>query len=111
MKINCEECYPDGITQEGFLTTCKLAEKAGFDMIQVRGMEWLFGKIKPKTPIFFQQTKLLADIVKIPVVLVGGVRDVDTMENVINNSNIEFVSVARPLICEPDIVKKWKNGY
>ena len=22
MKINCEECYPDGITQEGFLTAC-----------------------------------------------------------------------------------------
>ena len=110
MKINCEDGYPGGITQEGFFTACKLAEKAGVDMIQVSGMEWWFGKIKPKTLIFFQQTKLLADIVKIPVVLVGGVRDVDTMENVINNSNIEFVSVARPLICEPDIVKKWKNG-
>ena len=111
MKINCEDGYPGGITQEGFLTACKLAEKAGVDMIQVSGMEWWFGKIKPKTPVFFQQTKLLADIVKIPVVLVGGLRDVDTMENAINNSNIKFVSVGRPLICEPDIVKKWKSGY
>ena len=111
MKINCEDGYPGGITQEGFLTACKLAEKAGVDMIQVSGMEWLFGKIKPNTPVFFQQTKLLADIVKIPVVLVGGLRDVDTMENAINNSNIKFVSVGRPLICEPDIVKKWKSGY
>ena len=111
MKINCEDGYPEGITQEGFLTACKLAEKAGVDMIQVSGMEWWFGKIKPKTPVFFQQTKLLADIVKIPVVLVGGLRDVDTMENAINNSNIEFVSIARPLICEPDIVQKWKSGY
>ena len=111
MKINCEDGYPEGITQEGFLTACKLAEKAGVDMIQVSGMEWWFGKIKPKTPVFFQQTKLLADIVKIPVVLVGGLRDVDTMENAINNSNIEFVSIGRPLICEPDIVQKWKSGY
>ena len=111
MKINCEDGYPEGITQEGFLTACKLAEKAGVDMIQVSGMEWLFGKIKPNTPVFFQQTKLLADIVKIPVVLVGGLRDVDTMENAINNSNIEFVSIGRPLICEPDIVQKWKSGY
>ena len=111
MKINCEDGYPGGITQEGFLTACKLAEKAGVDMIQVSGMEWWFGKIKPKTPVFLDQTKLLADIVKIPVVLVGGLRDVDTLENAINNNNIEFVSLARPLICEPDIVKKWKNGY
>ena len=111
MKINCEDGYPGGITQEGFLTACKLAEKAGVDMIQVSGMEWWFGKIKPKTPVFLDQTKLLADIVKIPVVLVGGLRDIDTLENAINNNNIEFVSLARPLICEPDIVKKWKNGY
>ena len=111
MKINCEDGYPEGITQEGFLTACKLAEKAGVDMIQVSGMEWWFGKIKPKTPVFLDQTKLLADIVKIPVVLVGGLRDVDTMENAINNSNIEFVSIGRPLICEPDIVQKWKSGY
>ena len=110
MKINCEDGYPGGITQEGFLTACKLAEKAGVDMIQVSGMEWWFGKIKPKTPVFLDQTKLLADIVKIPVVLVGGLRDIDTLENAINNNNIEFVSLARPLICEPDIVKKWKNG-
>ena len=56
MKINCEDGYPGGITQEGFLTACKLAEKAGVDMIQVNGMEWWFGKIKPKIPVFFQQT-------------------------------------------------------
>ena len=110
MKINCEDSIPGGITEEGFYTTCKLAEKAGIDMIQVSGMKWMNEKIKPKTPVYFKQTAKLAEIVKVPVVLVGGLRDVDTMEDAINNSHIQYLSIARPLICEPDIVKTWKHG-
>ena len=85
MKINCEDGIPSG-------------------------MKWINEKIKPKTPVYFKQTAKLAEIVKVPVVLVGGLRDVDTMEDAINNSNIQYLSIARPLICEPDIVKTWKHG-
>ena len=110
MKINCEDSIPGGITIEGFITACKLAEKAGVDMIQVSGREWIDGKMKSNTPFFLQQASKLADIVKVPVVLVGGLRDIDTMEDIINKTQIEYLSIARPLICEPDIVKKWKRG-
>ena len=110
VKINSEENDPNGITEEGFILASKLAEKAGADMIQVSGMKWMNEKIKPKTPVYFKQTAKLAEIVKVPVVLVGGLRDVDTMEDAINNSNIQYLSIARPLICEPDIVKTWKHG-
>ena len=110
MKIDCEDSIPGGITIEGFITACKLAEKAGVDMIQVSGREWIDGKMKSNTPFFLQQASKLADIVKVPVVLVGGLRDIDTMEDIINKTQIEYLSIARPLICEPDIVKKWKKG-
>jgi len=110
MKIDCEDSIPGGITIEGFITACKLAEKAGVDMIQVSGREWIDGKMKSNTPFFLQQASKLADIVKVPVVLVGGLRDIDTMEDIINKTQIEYLSIARPLICEPDIVKKWKRG-
>ena len=110
MKIDCEDSIPGGITIEGFITACKLAEKAGVDMIQVSGREWIDGKMKSNTPFFLQKASKLADIVKVPVVLVGGLRDIDTMEDIINKTQIEYLSIARPLICEPDIVKKWKRG-
>ena len=40
LKINSEDDDPNGITPDGFLTACKLAEKAGVDMIDVTGMKW-----------------------------------------------------------------------
>ena len=40
LKINSEDDDPNGITPEGFITACKMAEKAGIDMIDVTGMKW-----------------------------------------------------------------------
>ena len=110
LKINCDDNIENGITEEGFIVACKLAEKAGVDIIQVSGMEWLKVKPKEKSPVFFERTKKIAEILNIPIILIGNVRDVDTIQNTLNNSKIEYVGLARPLICELDLVKKWKNG-
>ena len=101
--------YKNGITENGFLTACKLAEKNGVDIINVSG-DWDQQKPKPKTAMFLQATKKLAEVVKIPVVLVGGIRDIETMEEILNSSNIRYFGIVRPLICEPDLIKRWKNG-
>ena len=101
--------YKNGITENGFLTACKLAEQNGVDIINVSG-DWDQQKPKPKNPMFLQATKKLAEVVKIPVVLLGGIRDIETMEEILNSSNIRYFGIVRPLICEPDIIKRWKNG-
>ena len=78
-------------------------------MIQVTGFKWT--REKPKNgPYYFEAAKKLAEIVNIPVLIVGGVRSIDDAEYILNNSKIEYIALSRPLICEPDIVKKWKNG-
>ena len=109
LKINCNDDMENGITEEGFLIASQLAVKAGVDLIQVSGNEWL-NKKGSKKIFFIEETKKLAEIVNVPVVLIGGVRDVDTIEKILNESKIEYIGLARPLICEPDLVKKWKEG-
>ena len=106
IKINSEDGNENGISEQGFLTACKLAEKAGADAIEVSGTN--FKKGKP--PVFYEISKKLADYINIPVILLGEVRDLDTIDFVLNNSKIEYIGLARPLLCEPDIVKRWKNG-
>ena len=46
----------------------------------------------------------------IPLMLVGGMRNVSHMEEVINSGWADFISMCRPLIREPKIVKKFKEG-
>ena len=109
LKINCNDDIDNGISEEGFLIASQLAVKAGVDLIQVSGNQWL-NKKGSKDIFFIEETKKLAEIVNVPVVLIGAVRDVDTIEKILNESKIEYIGLARPLICEPDLVKKWKEG-
>ena len=41
--------------------------------------------------------------------LVGGLRALDSMEAVLNQTKIELISLSRPLLCEPDLPKKMQS--
>ena len=107
MKLNTEE-GEGGITENGVITASKLAEKAGLDIIQLSGTKWFTEK--SKTPFYYEIGKKLADILNIPVIVTGGARDLDNLNEILNNSNIEYFGIARPLICEPDLITRLKNG-
>ncbi|HPX30441.1 MAG TPA: NADH:flavin oxidoreductase, partial [Smithella sp.] len=47
--------------------------------------------------------------VNIPVIVVGGINNVEDVEDIIGNDKADFVSMSRPFIIEPDIVSKFKN--
>ena len=107
LKINSEDDDPNGITPEGFLTACKLAVKAGIDMIDVTGMKWK--KVKESKVVYFDIGKTLADTFKIPILVTGGVKDLNVANEALNKSNIQYIGISRALLSEPDILVKWKN--
>jgi 2,4-dienoyl-CoA reductase-like NADH-dependent reductase (Old Yellow Enzyme family) len=48
--------------------------------------------------------------VNIPIIVVGGIRDIDSMNGIIEGGKADFVSLSRPFIIEPDIVNRLKSG-
>jgi 2,4-dienoyl-CoA reductase-like NADH-dependent reductase (Old Yellow Enzyme family) len=48
--------------------------------------------------------------VNIPVIVVGGINKMEDINCIIENNNIDFVSMSRPFIIEPDIVNKFSKG-
>ncbi|HXK46682.1 MAG TPA: NADH:flavin oxidoreductase [Deltaproteobacteria bacterium] len=48
--------------------------------------------------------------VDIPVIVVGGIRRLRDMENIISEKKADYVSMCRPFIIEPDIVNKFRSG-
>ena len=45
-----------------------------------------------------------------PAALVGGIRSKKTMQNILENTQIEIISLSRPLICQPNFPKKMQSG-
>ena len=91
LKINSDDGIENGINEDDFILTCKLAEKSGVDIIQISGMEWTKGKIDSKILPFFDKAKKVAEILSIPVILIGNVRDVDTIQFALNNSKLNIL--------------------
>ena len=107
LKINSEDDDPNGITPEGFITACKMAEQAGVDMIEVTGMKWK--KNRENKLVYFDIGKTLADILKIPIIVTGGIKNLNVANDALNNSNIQYIGICRAILSEPDILIKWKN--
>ena len=59
--------------------------------------------------VYFDIGKILADIIKIPVIVTGGMKDLNVANEALNNSNIQYIGICRAILSEPDILIKWKN--
>lgn len=48
--------------------------------------------------------------VKIPIIVVGGIRNLPDIAEIIQSEKSDYVSMSRPFIIEPGIVKKFRTG-
>ncbi len=48
--------------------------------------------------------------ISLPVITVGGMRSKAFMERAIREGKTDFVSMARPLLLEPDLANKFRTG-
>jgi 2,4-dienoyl-CoA reductase-like NADH-dependent reductase (Old Yellow Enzyme family) len=45
-----------------------------------------------------------------PVILVGGLRSLETCEDIVASGDAELVAMSRPFIREPGLVARWQAG-
>lgn len=112
MKINSTDGYPDGVTEDDFLVTSRLMAEAGIDAIEVsaNGTSRTGIRAGVNEGSFLEAAAHLAGEVEVPVVLVGGLRSVEFIGQVLNNTKVEYISLSRPLIREPNLINRWQQG-
>jgi 2,4-dienoyl-CoA reductase-like NADH-dependent reductase (Old Yellow Enzyme family) len=119
VKIGVEDSFPGGLEyREGKRAAQYLAEW-GFDALEIssglRGVGYENTEFRPginqleREAYFREWCKDIRRSVSVPVIMVGGLRTFDLMEQVIRNKEADFVSLCRPLIREPGIINDWKN--
>lgn len=66
---------------------------------------WMRIKLKPFTPTYnLEYAKLAKSLTRIPIISVGGFRKGTEMKECLKHNSADFISLCRPLICEPNLV-------
>ena len=120
IKLGVQDGFTGGLElNEGLQAAERLAEW-GYDSLEIS--QGLRGKYYEETEFrtgihtvdqegyFRDWTKEVKKRVKVPVMMVGGLRTFELMEEVIQKGEADFVSLCRPLIREPHIIDEWKKG-
>ncbi|SFM52792.1 NADH:flavin oxidoreductase [Thermodesulforhabdus norvegica] len=115
IKINSQDFLEGGLTEQDSLEICSILAEKGIDAIELSGGTPLSGKYTPvrttREEAWYEGTaRKLKELVAVPVILVGGIRSFETAERIVGNGVADFVALSRPLIREPDLVKRWKEG-
>jgi len=119
VKIGVADSFPGGLDyREGKRAAQTLAEW-GFDALEIssglRGRGYENAEFRPginrldREAYFRDWCKDIKRSVSAPVMMVGGLRTFDLMEQVVQNHETDFISLCRPLIREPEIINDWKN--
>lgn len=69
--------------------------------------------LKPVTPLAnynLREAELIKHSVDIPVIVVGGIRSMKDINTILSERKLDFVSMSRPFIIEPNWVNKLQNG-
>lgn len=120
-KLNGGDYVDNGFTREDAALVAAMLEKAGVDALELSGgarqageklMPARKGAIKPRTGEVYHReaARLVRGKTSLPLMLVGGIRSCEVAEELVASGAADYVSLCRPLICEPDLVNRWKQG-
>jgi 2,4-dienoyl-CoA reductase-like NADH-dependent reductase (Old Yellow Enzyme family) len=107
IKVNCDDLIPGGINMDNFPELAREIDKTGIDALNVSGNACMSTNIgDPEDQSFFlEYTEALN--VRVPVILTGGNRSIELLEEILQQGKIDFLGIARPLIREPDLPARW----
>jgi 2,4-dienoyl-CoA reductase-like NADH-dependent reductase (Old Yellow Enzyme family) len=129
IKMNSTDYVAGGIELDTFPELANEIESTGVDAIEISGGMWDclvrseaelgFRPVpapeshtrigRPDRQSYFLPYAESLDL-HIPVILVGGNRDIDQLERIVRRGKVDFIALCRPLISEPDLPKRWLEG-
>ena len=119
IKMNCRDFVENGLDLKESLQAARLLADAGFDAIELSGGTFTSGKLSPcrskidsqeREAYFREEASAFRKEISIPLILVGGIRSLEVSEQLVEEGVVDYISMSRPLIREPDLINRWKSG-
>jgi len=131
VKFNTTDFLPGGIDTEEAINLSRILSKTGYAALETSGGMWEtvtlseseLGwppvlipesrtniKSKDEEGYFATNASAIKNNTDATVILVGGIKSFDKIEEILNNGIADFVSMSRPLIRQPDLPNLWLTG-
>lgn len=131
IKMDTTDFFPDGISIKESVKMASSFSSLGFDAIEASGGGWeslalgeeILGfppylipesridiNTKEKEAYFQEGAAEIKKKIEPPVILVGGIRSFSKAEELLKQGRADFISMARPFVCQPDLPNIWLSG-
>lgn len=107
IKINASDFAEQGFTFEECKHVCRALDERGINAIEISGGKALNPTEESSYSIYAAE---VAQEIEAPVIVVGMNRSLEVMEEILNKTSIEYFSLCRPFIREPELVNRWSKG-
>lgn len=118
VKLNSADFQQGGLSQEESLQIALALEAEGIDLLEISGgnyespaqLGYAPDRSAQRDAYFIDYATALRKQSKLPLMLTGGLRDVDFMNHIIANGTVDLVGLARPFAIQPDLAKQLLAG-
>jgi 2,4-dienoyl-CoA reductase-like NADH-dependent reductase (Old Yellow Enzyme family) len=121
VKLNSDDFIEGGFTQSEMIQVSTMLESAGIDAVELSGgtglkiSKYSSSRVseidsKEKEVYYRDAAKLYKKKITVPLILVGGIRSYEVAKELLEKNLADYVSLCRPLIREPDLIKRWQEG-
>ncbi len=119
IKLNGDDHLENGFTAVEGIRIAKRLSGAGISAIEVSAGSAASGEKSParekintveKEAYNLNLARAIKKEVACPVICVGGIRSLSVAQQAVARDKMDFISLSRPLIREPNLPDKWKNN-
>jgi 2,4-dienoyl-CoA reductase-like NADH-dependent reductase (Old Yellow Enzyme family) len=117
VKLNAQDFVENGLTLEDSVRLGIMLQEGGIDAIELSGgllnnPNLMREKIRSEEDeaYFKEEARAFKERIQVPLILVGGIRSYNVAKQLVEEGTVDYVSMCRPFIREPDLINRWKSG-
>ncbi len=118
IKLNSSDLMPGGLDIETAVEAARQFESDGLDAVEVSGgtseagLGSMWPGVRPEEEegYFVDSAARVKAAVRIPVFGLGGLRTFRAMEKMVLAGRVDLISMSRPFIREPGLIRKFRDG-
>ncbi|MFO7932951.1 MAG: NADH:flavin oxidoreductase [Bacteroidales bacterium] len=110
VKVNCNDDVEEGMNMDRFPAFAGEIAETGVDAIEISGNDTLITGLNDREEQSYYEKYADRLDLGIPVIITGGNKNIEYMEEIVQQGKVDFFGLARPLIREPSLPNRWLEG-